>query len=79
MKRAKKWVVGMLTMILVLVGMPLHETEVKAAAQSGDYEYKVNEEGNSVTIIAYKGSGGAVVIPTEIEGKKVICIGSYTF
>ncbi len=79
MKRVKKWVVGMLTMILVLVGMPLHETEVKAAAQSGDYEYKVNEEGNSVAIIAYKGSGGAVVIPTEIEGKKVICIGERAF
>lgn len=54
--------------------------EVKAAtATSGDYEYEVNEDGNSVTILRYKGNGGNVVIPSEIDGKKVTSIGNNSY
>ena len=38
---------------------------------SGDYEYTVNEDGVSVSIIRYKGKGGVVEIPSKLGGKKV--------
>ena len=44
-----------------------------------DFEYRVNEDGESVTITGYKGNEGDVVIPGEIEGKKVTEIGYYAF
>ena len=42
---------------------------VASAATYGDYEYSVKS--GSVTITGYKGKGGDVVIPSEINGKKV--------
>ncbi len=43
-------------------------------APESDFSYEVNEDGESVTITGYKGNGGNVVIPSEIEGKKVTSI-----
>ena len=43
------------------------------------FEYKANEDGESVTIIKYIGDSGDVVIPSEIDGKKVTIIGDKAF
>lgn len=40
--------------------------------------YSVNND-NTVTITAYKGNGGNIIIPSEIEEKPVIVIGSSAF
>lgn len=52
--------------------------EVKAGEESPaeDFEYSVNEDGESVSITKYVGDGGDVVIPSVIDGKKVTIIGS---
>lgn len=52
------------------------------SAQNGtgstaDYDYSF--EGNKITITRYKGSGGAVVIPATINGKRVTKIGNGAF
>lgn len=44
----------------------------------GDYEYALNINGE-VIIKTYLGRDGEVVIPYEIEGKKVVEIGEYSF
>jgi hypothetical protein len=43
--------------------------------ESGEYYFKVNDD-STVTITKYIGKGGDVVIPTEIDGKKVTAIGN---
>ena len=48
------------------------------AETSGDYEYKIDSDGN-VTITKYIGSGGDVVIPEELEGHPVTIIGQNAF
>jgi hypothetical protein len=53
--------------------VPSYGLEVKAAV-SGDFKYEVNEDGNSVEITGYAGSGGDIVIPAEIDGKEVTSI-----
>ena len=42
-----------------------------------DFEYEV--EDGKVTITGYTGNGGDVVIPDEIEGLPVTCIGDNAF
>lgn len=44
---------------------------------TADYDYSF--EGNEITITQYKGSGGDVVIPATIDGKKVTKIGYEAF
>jgi len=58
----------------------------KAAAAQGvtvkvvtDFDYTVNEDGESVTITGYYGNGGALVIPDEINGYKVTAINQRAF
>lgn len=48
-----------------------------SAAAYGDLEYSV--DGDTVTITEYTGKGGDVVIPSEIDGKKVTAIGEFAF
>lgn len=76
--KVKRWMAGMLAMVLLVAGVPVYGMEVKAAI-SGDYVYDVNEDGNSVTILRYNGNGGNVVIPSEIDGKKVTSIGNNSY
>ena len=45
-------------------------------ARGQDYQYTVNAD-NTITITRYTGSGGAVIIPSTINGKAVTCIGEY--
>lgn len=47
-------------------------------ADETDYQYVVNEDGN-IEITAYSGKEKNVVIPTEIDGAKVVAIGKAAF
>lgn len=46
--------------------------------KSGDYDYKVNEDGN-VTLLLYSGGETNITIPDEIEGKPVTEIAARAF
>ena len=48
-----------------------------SAAAYEDFEYSV--DGDTVTVTEYTGEGGDVVIPSEIDGKKVTAIGEFAF
>jgi len=48
------------------------------AVQAGDFGYIINSD-NTITITLYTGSGGAVVIPSIIDGKTVTSIGENAF
>ena len=50
---------------------------VSAAAQAGDFTYETAD--GAVTITAYTGAGGSVVIPEVIDGLPVTTIGDYAF
>lgn len=54
------------------------ETPVVTPMVNGDFEYEILN-GTSVVITAYKGNGGAVDIPNEIEGLPVEVIGQAAF
>ncbi len=77
MGRTKRMLAVVLAMVMVFAGLPMYGIEVRAAESltEGDYEYEVNEDGNSVTITKYTGGGGDVTIPSEIDGKKVTELG----
>ena len=51
------------------------EKEIKAEDYS-DWEWEVNEDGETITVTSYKGSSTEVTIPSEIYGMKVTEIGS---
>ncbi len=73
MKSWRKLLAVLLAMAVALSCVPGCGLEVKAAV-SGDFKYEVNEDGNSVEITGYAGSGGDIVIPAEIDGKEVTSI-----
>lgn len=50
-----------------------------ALAESGDFQYTVNEDNSGLTITGYTGSDKKVVVPPEIDGWKVSCIGESAF
>ena len=52
---------------------------IESGVTFGDYEYSVNEDGETVTITRYKGIDTVVTIPSEIDGKKVTAIGGSAF
>lgn len=52
---------------------------VANAETSGDYEYEVKVYDGTIEITKYIGNGGAVTIPSEINGKKVTSIKEGTF
>ncbi len=83
MKKWKKLLAGILAIAMMLSCAPDLLLEVHAEENGklvfGDYKYKVNEDGSSVTITKYTGKGGEVDIPSEIEGKKVTSIGDSAF
>jgi hypothetical protein len=60
-------------MLLLLLGLP-------ALVQAADYAFSINPDNtNTVTITDYTGAGGAVVVPSTIDGRSVTVIGSYAF
>lgn len=79
MKRRKRVLTGLLVCFLMITHIAVPDIRVQAAGflTEGDYEYSINGDGESVTITGYKGVGGKVVIPSEIAGKKLTCIGGH--
>jgi len=72
-KRIRTPCVVKLMPLLLLLTTPT----VVLANQYGDYGYTTN--GGTVTITNYTGSGGAVSIPSTINGLSVTSIGSHAF
>ena len=80
MKRWKKLLAGALAMVMMLAGMPTYRIEVQAEMSEDDSDYIIEEiEGDGVEITKYNGNDNDVVIPSEIDGKKVIRIASRAF
>ena len=50
-----------------------------AAVKADDFTYRIDFPTNTITITGYIGSGGAVAIPSTLEGKTVTSIESYAF
>ena len=61
----------------LLVDSSVTLATVTAAAQAGDFTYETAD--GAVTITAYTGAGGSVVIPEVIDGLPVTTIGDYAF
>ena len=65
-----------------LPGILPNITNVVNAAETvieGDYEYQVNEDGETVTVTKYNGEDAVVNIPNALGGKTVTGIGSDAF
>ncbi len=53
--------------------------QIKDTGWEGDFKYKVNEDGNSVTILKYDGADSKASIPETIAGKTVTIIDKEAF
>ncbi|MFJ7733345.1 InlB B-repeat-containing protein [Lysinibacillus sp. NPDC097231] len=71
-KRIKYGILFTLFFILMMLKMPF------TFANEGEYDFDDNPDG-SVTIKAYTGAGGTVVIPNQLNGKVVTGIDSWVF
>ena len=80
MKRGeKRFLSYVLTAVMILAVMPVFNFPMRAKAKTaGDFVYEVNVEGK-ITITGYKGQGGDIVIPTEIDKKPVVGVGDTAF
>lgn len=67
------------TIEVVEKGQGYIDAEYKEPAPASDFEYKINEENNTVTITRYIGTDTVVNIPETIEEKPVIELGSFSF
>ena len=66
----------LIAILFVFKTIMIHENVFSANNLAyGDYEYIENN--NGISIIAYSGSDETVVIPSEINGKKVTCINRF--
>jgi len=61
--------------LMVLPSSAFAQCTEWSPCQYGDFRYWVSN--GTVIISEYIGSGGAVVIPSAIDGKPVVCIGDY--
>ncbi len=77
MMRKKRISEIVITFIFVIFTCGFYGDEVKADETWGDWEY--NDYGSGVEIAKYLGSDSRVVIPSEINGKKVVSIGDFAF
>ena len=67
-----KWIFGICLAVVVCLGVNnvmAEETEIDTSV----FEYEENEDG-TITITDYNGTDEIVVIPSEIDGKRVISI-----
>ena len=74
----KKIISILLTASMVIAILPTVGFSVKAATE-GDYEYEINSDEESVTIIGYNGNDSDITIPSELGGLPVTEIGSQAF
>ena len=86
MKNIKRLLAGLCAFAVVLCGaaaLPESMTRLGASIEtnaetSGDYEYKVLDDG-TVEVTGYNGDETKVTVPPEIDGKKVTGIGASAF
>ena len=82
MKKSKKIVSLLLSVLMIITALPL--TAVNSFAEdtntktSGDYEYTVSEDGTA-EITKYTGSATELAIPSEFDGYEVKSIGASAF
>lgn len=82
MRKTKRLLAGALVLVLMLAGLPVYGMEAQAEESFWEeaYRYRVNEDGNSVTIMEWRDRGKKdITIPSEVHGKKVTRIGSGVF
>lgn len=78
--KTKRLLAGLVVLLLMIASIPLYEVETHAESLSeDDWQYSVNNDGETITITKYLGAGGNVVIPATIVGKKVTDIGYNAF
>ena len=73
---------GLFVLLFMMISIIWQAEEGKAEdLVSGDFKYMVNEdtEEETITITGYTGTDSNVVIPEEIDGKKVVKLGSIAF
>ena len=88
-----KKVISFITAVLIMLGstimayiapvtgvlFELLTVTANATETQGDFEYSVNNDGKTVTLTKYTGTGGNVEIPTTLGGKSVTRIHLNTF
>ena len=73
----KKILSGLLALTILLSAVPAFALPVSADYKSGDYIYTISND--KATITGYSGPGGAVSIPTKIDGYSVTTIAQWAF
>ncbi len=75
-EKGMKKFVALLLVLVMAFPMQGYASEPKwgEVFEKDGFSYRINQDGNSVTISRYNGNGGDVVIPSEIDGKKVTAI-----
>ena len=68
----------LLLFLCLQIGMTGGEYRIVKAETSGDWEYKIRNDG-MVEITKYKGNSVEVSKPAELDGKVVMCIGNSAF
>lgn len=80
MKNTKKIISLLLSVLMIITSVPLMAVNSFAEDihKSGDYEYKILEDGTA-EITKYNGNAEQVVLPSEIDGYKISVIGEFAF
>ena len=65
--------------VVMCLNLPALRNKVLAGMTGNGIEYEIDEKTGTVTITGYSGGDATVVIPSEIEGKKVSSIGFSAF
>ena len=72
------WIVIMFFALVFTAGAKGRAAEVKTIT-SGEYEYRMNEDEKTITIVKYAGDDKKLEIPSEIDGYSVTDIGEEVF
>jgi hypothetical protein len=75
-KRRLALFVAIIMALSLWTALPL---TASADLTNGDYSYTINEDGSTVTITGYTGSGGDVTIPGTLDSKTVTAVGANAF
>lgn len=78
MKRSKKIISLLLSLLMIVTSISLMAVNSFAATSASSFSYVTMSDG-TVTITKYNGSSAYVEIPSEIDGKRVATIGSEAF
>lgn len=76
-KRAFSFALAFSLLVSLAVYAPVAFADSSSSNEA--FEYEVNKDGESITITSYRGLGGSVKIPSDIDGKEVTGIGKAAF